>query len=225
MKVSLSLILILLIGCSHKVRIVAPTTDRPRVAHEAKAKDIMVTTQGGATTRAALHVLNQGGNIIDAFVAASFAISVERPHSTGIGGGGFLLYFDKNTNQVHAFDFREIAPHRSRSNMYLDKKGETQPLLSQDGSLAFAVPGLVRGLWDIHQRFGKLPWKDCIEPAVKIAREGFPLYPQLQEALVDRKDVLWEDPEMRTTFFTKQGTVPLLGTIIYQENLAKTLEK
>ncbi|MES2525804.1 MAG: gamma-glutamyltransferase [Bdellovibrionota bacterium] len=221
----LSLILILLIGCSHKVRIVAPTTDRPRVAHEAKANDVMVTTQGGATTRASLHVINQGGNIIDAFVAASFAISVERPHSTGLGGGGFLLYFDKASNQVYAFDFREIAPHRSRANMYLTKKGETQPTLSQDGALAVATPGLVRGLFDIHKRFGKLPWKDCIEPAVKVAREGFPLYPQLQEALIDRKDVLWEDPEARGTFFTKEGTVPLLGTIIYQENLAKTLEK
>ncbi len=225
MRVHLSLILILLIGCSHKVRIVAPTADRPRNAHEAKASDVMVTTQGGATTRASLSVINQGGNIIDAFVAASFAISVERPHSTGLGGGGFLLYFEKNTNQVYAFDFREIAPHRSRSNMYLDKKGETQPLLSQDGALAVATPGLVRGLFDIHKRFGKLPWKDCVEPAVKIAREGFPLYPQLQEALIDRKDVLWEDPEARGTFFTKEGTVPLLGTLIYQENLAKTLEK
>ena len=220
-----SLILILSVGCSHKVRIVAPTTDRPRIAHEAKAPDVMVTTQGGATTRAALHVLGQGGNLIDAFVAASFAISVERPHSTGLGGGGFLLYFDKASNKVHSFDFREIAPHRSRSNMYLSKLGETQPLLSQDGALAVATPGLVRGLWDIHQRFGKLPWKDCVAPAVKVAREGFPLYPQLQEALIDRKDVLWEDTEFRNTFFTKEGSVPLLGTIIYQENLAKTLEK
>ncbi len=220
-----SLILILSIGCSHKVRIISSTPDRPRVAHEAKAPDVMVTTQGGATTRAALHVLGLGGNLIDAFVAASFAISVERPHSTGLGGGGFLLYFDRASNKVHSFDFREIAPHRSRSNMYLSKAGETQPLLSQDGALAVATPGLVRGLWDIHQKFGKLPWKDCVEPAVKVAREGFPLYPQLQEALIDRKDVLWEDQEFRKTFFTKEGTVPLLGTIIYQENLAKTLEK
>lgn len=225
MLAHLSLILIFLVGCSHSVRIIAPTADRPRVAHEAKARDVMVTTQGGATTRAALTVMNQGGNIIDAFVAASFAISVERPHSTGIGGGGFLLYFEKASGKTYAFDFREIAPHRSRANMYLTKKGETQPLLSQDGVLAVATPGLVRGLWDIHQRFGKLPWKDCIAPAIKIAREGFPLYPQLQEALIDRKDILWEDPEARVTFFTKEGTVPLLGTIIYQENLAKTLEK
>jgi gamma-glutamyltranspeptidase/glutathione hydrolase len=225
MKALVSLILITFISCSHKVRIVAPTTDRPRIAHEAKAPDVMVTSQGGGTTRAALHVLNQGGNIIDGFVAASFAISVERPHSTGLGGGGFLLFFDKKANQVYAFDFREIAPHRSRSNMYLNKKGDTQPKLSQDGALAVATPGLVRGLWEIHRKFGKLPWKVCMEPAVKLAREGFPLYPQLQEALIDRKDVLWEDPEFRSTFFTREGTVPLLGTLIYQENLAKSLEK
>lgn len=217
--------LIVQFGCAHQVRIVAPTVDRPKVAHEASSRDVMVTSQGGATTRGALSILSQGGNIIDAFVAASLTISVERPHSTGLGGGGFLLYFEKQTNQVYAFDFREVAPLRARPNMYLDKKGETQTLLSQDGALAVATPGLVRGLFHIHQRFGKLPWKDCIGPAVKVARDGFPLYPQLQEALIDRKDVLWDDPEMRRTFFTKGGSVPLLGTIIYQENLAKTLEK
>src|SRR6478609_8391691 len=103
-------LLILLIGCSHKVRIVAPTTTEPRVAHESTAAKAMVTTQGQGTTHAALTVLAKEGNIIDAFVAASFAISVERPHSTGIGGGGFLLYFSKADNKVYAFDFREIAP-------------------------------------------------------------------------------------------------------------------
>lgn len=225
MRTLTSLILIVLLGCAHQVRIVAPTTDRPRVAHEAQAPTAMVTSQGGGTTRAALHLLNQGGNIIDAFVAASFAISVERPHSTGLGGGGFLLYFDRATDHVYAFDFREVAPHRSRSNMYLDKTGQTQPKLSQDGALAVATPGLVRGLWEIHQRFGKLPWSECLKPAIALARDGFPLYPQLQEALFDRKDVLWEDPEAKVTFFNKEGKVPLLGTMIYQENLAKTLEK
>lgn len=218
------LMLMLLLGCSHKVRIVAPTTVEPRVAHEATAKNVMVTTQGQATTRAALKVFSQGGNIIDAFVAASFAISVERPHSTGLGGGGFLLYYAKEEDKVYAFDFREVAPLSAFSNMYLTKTGEAQPLLSQEGALAVATPGLVKGLFEIHQRFGKLPWKDTIAPAIQIARDGFPLYDQLQEALTDRKPLLQLDPEARNTFFTQDGKVPLLGTIIYQENLAKTLE-
>lgn len=217
-------LLILLIGCSHKVRIVAPTTTEPRVAHEATASKAMVTTQGQGTTHAALTVLGKEGNIIDAFVAASFAISVERPHSTGIGGGGFLLYYSKADNKVYAFDFREIAPLAATKNMYLTKKGETQELLSQEGALAVANPGLVKGLFEIHQRFGKLPWKECIQPAIKLAREGFPLYEQLYEALEDRRLLLLQDPEAKATFFTKEGKTPLLGTTVYQENLAKTLE-
>lgn len=218
------LLLILLIGCSHQVRIVAPTATQPRAAHEAVAAQAMVTSQGQGTTHAALSMLNKDGNIIDAFVAASFAISVERPHSTGIGGGGFLMYYSKADNKVYAFDFREIAPLAASKNMYLTKKGETRPLLSQEGVLAVANPGLVKGLYEIHQRFGKLPWKDCIAPAIKLAREGFPLYEQLHEALEDRKELLMKDPEARTTFYLKDGSTPLLGTTVKQENLAKTLE-
>lgn len=219
------LLLILLLGCSHhEVRIVSPTVTEPRVAHEDKAAKNMVTTQGQGTTRAALTVFKNGGNIIDAFVAASFAISVERPHSTGLGGGGFLLYFDKGENKVYAFDFREVAPLLSTKNMYLSKKGEPQPLLSQEGVLAVATPGLVRGLYEIHSRFGKLPWRETIAPAIKLAREGFPLYEQLHEALEDRKPLLLRDPEAKKTFYTHDEKTPLLGTIIYQENLARTLE-
>lgn len=217
-------LLMLLIGCSHQVRIVAPTASQPRVAHEAEAPEVMVTSQGGGTTRAALMIFKQGGNIIDAFVAASFAISVERPHSTGIGGGGFLLYYSKTENQVYAFDFREVAPLASSEKMYLNRRGEPQPLLSQEGALAVATPGLVKGLYDIHTRFGSLPWKDVIAPAIKLAREGFPLYEQLYEALGDRKNLLLLDPEAKKTFFNEKGEVPPLGAKVIQENLAKTLE-
>lgn len=216
--------LMIIISCSHQVRIIAPTTTEPRVAHESMGTKEMVTTQGDATTRAALNIMNQGGNIIDAFVAASFTISVERPHSTGLGGGGFLLYFSKSENKVYAFDFREIAPLAARTNMYLDKKGETRPLLSQDGVLAVANPGLVKGLYEIHQKFGKLPWKETLGPAIKLAREGLPLYEQLYDALEDRKSILLNDPEAKKIFYTKAGQTPLLGTMIYQENLAKTIE-
>jgi gamma-glutamyltranspeptidase / glutathione hydrolase len=221
-------ILLFLFSCTspslRNVRIVSNTPAEPRVAHEAVARKNMVTTQGDASTRAALRMFQQGGNIIDAFVAASFAISVERPQSTGIGGGGFLLYFNKKENRVYAFDFREVAPLASHAEMYLNKKGEVQPLLSQEGALAVATPGLIRGLYELHGRWGKLSWAQTIAPAIKLAREGFPLYEHLQLALEDRKDLLLKDPEARTTFFTKDGGVPLLGTLIFQENLARTLE-
>ena len=217
-------VILFVLGCSHKVRIVAPTVTQPKVAHESEAPKAMVTSQGQGTTRAALHILSSGGNIIDAFVAASFAISVERPHSTGLGGGGFLLYYSKADQKVYAFDFREMAPLKSFAKMYLDKKGNTQPLLSQEGALAVATPGLVKGLFEIHKRFGRLSWKETIAPAVSLARDGFPLYEELDIALRDRKEVLFKDPEAKATFFTEKGEVPLLGVLIKQENLAKTLE-
>ncbi len=217
-------LLIALLSCSHQVRIVAPTALRPRIAHEAKAKDYMVTTQGGATTRAALSMFSRGGNIIDAFVAASFTISVERPHSTGIGGGGFLLFYNRAENKVYSFDFREIAPVMATKNMYLTSKGDTQPLLSQEGALAVATPGLVRGLYEIHSKFGKLPWAETLAPAIKLASEGFPLYDQLQEAITDREHLLKLDPEAKVIFFTADGKVPLLGSLIIQPTLAQTFK-
>jgi gamma-glutamyltranspeptidase / glutathione hydrolase len=89
------LILILIVGCSHRVNVVSPLKPFNRSQYEAKASHHMIATQGEASSKAALSMLEKGGNIIDAFVAASFAISVERPQSTGIGGGGFLLFFNK----------------------------------------------------------------------------------------------------------------------------------
>ncbi len=218
------LMLIVLLGCSHQVRISSPAISENRKFHEAFSKNEMVTSQGKGTTEAALEVFKKGGNIIDAFVAASFAISVERPHSTGIGGGGFLLYFSKKENKVFAFDFREVAPMSAVTNMFLTKKGETQPLLSQEGALAVATPGLVKGLYEIHKRFGKLSWEETMRPSIKLAREGFPLYKQLHEALIDRKNLLLLDPEAKKTFYLDSGSVPKLGSLVIQENLAKTLE-
>ena len=217
-------LLIFLVSCSHKVNIVSPSKHLTRSTYESFGPRSMVASQGEATSRSTLSTLEKGGNIIDAFVTASFSISVERPQSTGLGGGGFLLYYNHIDQRVYAFDFREIAPIRSTSGMYLNKKGQTQPLLSQEGALAVATPGLVAGLYEIHKRFGKLPWSEVMQPAIDLARKGFPLYEHLHTALQDRKHLLGVDPEARKTFLMSDGTVPKLGTIIVQENLAKTME-
>lgn len=218
------LFLMVFVGCSHKVNIVVPAEPLGRAKYEAVGANAMVASQGEATSRATLLTLKKGGNIIDAFVTASFTVSVERPQSTGLGGGGFLLFYNQAEKQVYAFDFREIAPVHAKGGMFLTKKGETQPLLSQEGALAVATPGLVAGLYDIHKRFGRLPWKEVIQPAIELARNGFPLYAHLELALQDRKHLLSLDPEAKRTFLMADGSVPKLGTIIVQENLAKTLE-
>lgn len=217
-------LLAILLGCTHQVKIVAPKGPMSREAHEARSTHQMAATQGEGATQAALSMFSQGGNIIDAFVAASFAISVERPHSTGLGGGGFLLFYNKIEQKVYSFDFREVAPLAATSAMFLNKNGDPTPLLSQEGSLSVAVPGLVRGLYKIHQRFGKLPWKDTIIPAIKLASNGFPVYDHLHEAIKDRRHLLMSDSDAKTIFFTDLGEPLHVGDWLYQEKLAKTLE-
>jgi gamma-glutamyltranspeptidase/glutathione hydrolase len=216
--------LIFFIGCSHWVNIVTPSSSLNRSQFHAESNKNMVASQGEATSRATLEIMDKGGNIIDAFITASFVISVERPQSTGIGGGGFLLFYRQEEKKVYAFDFREVAPVLSKSNMFLTKSGQVQPLLSQEGALAVATPGLIAGLYDLHKRFGHLPWKDLVAPAIHLARHGLPLYEHLRIAIEDRKIILASDPEARRTFLSPDGSTPQLGHLIVQENLAKTLE-
>lgn len=217
-------VMLFFVSCSHRVNIVSPPKGVSRSQCEAFSKDFMVTTQGEATSKAARDILKMGGNIIDAFVAASFAISVERPQSTGIGGGGFLLFYNQKQNKIYAFDFRERAPYLSKKDMFLNRFKEAQPLLSQEGALAVATPGLVAGLYDIHQRFGSLPWAETLRPAIQLAREGFPMYDHLYKAIDDRKHLLKLDPEASQIFFDPAGQIPKIGSTVIQENLAKTLE-
>jgi gamma-glutamyltranspeptidase/glutathione hydrolase len=221
----LLLIFFVSVGCTHRVNIVTPDPTYSKSRFEAIAQNNMVASQGEATTKATLEVLKSGGNIIDAFVVASFMISVERPQSTGIGGGGFLLYYNRSENKVYAFDFREMAPVLSKSGMFLSKNGSPQPLLSQEGPLAVATPGLVAGLFEIHQKFGKLPWGELIAPAIKLAREGFANYPHLSLAIADRKHLLAADPDAKKIFLDGAGQPRALGDLIIQEELARTLEE
>lgn len=217
------LLLIALVGCSHKVNVVTAPAHLSRAKYEAFGQSV-VASQGEATSKATREIMKAGGNIIDAFVTASFMISVERPQSTGIGGGGFLLFYNHAEKKVYAFDFREVAPVASSENMYLTKEGQTQPLLSQEGALSVATPGLIAGLYDIHKKYGRLPWSETVAPAIELARKGFPLYEHLYVALQDRKHLLSLDPEAKKIFLMSDGSVPKLGTLIVQENLAKTLE-
>ncbi len=192
--------------------------------HQSISKNYMVVTQNEASTKIGLDILKRGGNVIDAFVATSFAISVERPHSTGIGGGGFLIYHDKKTEKTYAFDFRERAPYQAFSKMYLNKKGEAQPELSIYGGLAVGTPGLVHGLYSIHQKFGKLKWQEVVMPASKLAENGFKIYPHLQIAIVEETKTLLKDPESRKLFFNKELHPLNVGDILIQKDLAHTLQ-
>ncbi|MBC7386787.1 MAG: gamma-glutamyltransferase [Cryobacterium sp.] len=121
-----------------------------RTLTEARGGRWAISTQGRAATDAAAKVFAEGGNIIDAAVAASFTISVERPQSTGIGGGGFMLYRVTKSGETFAIDFRERAPIRAHERMFLNPDGSVMRNKSLVGIQASGVPGLVAGLSEIH---------------------------------------------------------------------------
>ena len=163
------------------------------------------------------------GNVFDAFAAISFTISVERPQSTGLGGGGFLTYYKKGMDKPSTIDFREQAPLKASAKMFQDKKGKVIPGKSLNGVFAVGVPGMVAGVVEVHRRFGKLPLKTVIEPAIKLATEGFMVTRELAKALESRKEILEKFSESRKVFF-KDGHPLKEGDFLQQKDLAKTLK-
>ena len=209
-----------LISCSH-LRTVDLARGEKESDHYARGKKIMITTQGPASTMAGKKIYELGGNIYDVAVAISFALSVERPQSTGLGGGGFLLH--KRGKILEAVDFRERAPLKAREKMYLDISGEEIKGLSRNGMKAAAVPGLVAGLLRVHGSYGKLPLKVVMKPAIELARNGFKIYPALARALKYKAPVLKKYPANLKVFFNER-VVKKEGDLLIQKDLAQTLE-
>lgn len=128
---------------------------------------------------AAQEILDSGGNAVDAAVATAFALAVTYPEAGNIGGGGFMTLWVNGKG--YFLDYREIAPARAATNMYLDKHGNVIPNLSLYSHRAVGVPGTVAGMWAAHQRFGTLPWQEVLAPAIRYAKEGFVVDEQLMQ--------------------------------------------
>lgn len=215
-----------------EVKVFAPSGDRTRDSYVSKAKEGMVATSHELASTAGQQALKNGGNAVDAAVAASFAISVVRPQSTGIGGGGFLLIHTKDS-EPKAFDFRERAPRAAKRDMFLDAHGKPKSFTyaghtlenaSLNGHLAVGTPGLIKGLAEVHRRYGKLPWKDLVQPAIDLAEKGFPVYKELEDAIKDRSKVLLTFPATKKIFFP-DGKPLKAGETLVQKDLAWTLRQ
>ncbi|OOV98055.1 MULTISPECIES: gamma-glutamyltransferase [unclassified Pseudomonas] len=160
------------------MRIVLFKTLALTVAIAASSQAFAVTLEGGAVAApnqygadVAAQVLKKGGNAVDAAVATAFTLAVTYPEAGNIGGGGFMTLFIDG--KPYFLDYRETAPKAASRDMYLNEKGEVIENLSLVGARASGVPGTVMGLWEAHQKFGKLPWSELITPAVGYAKNGF----------------------------------------------------
>jgi gamma-glutamyltranspeptidase/glutathione hydrolase len=183
----------------------------------------MVVSAASEASRAGAEVLAAGGNAMDAAVAAAFALAVVYPQAGNLAGGGFLVARTAG-GEVHALDFRETAPAQAKYDMFLGADGRPVPKASTATALAVATPGSVRGYAEAHRRFGRLPWREVVAPAIRLAREGFRVPGGLVSELVEERELLTRWEETRRLFFP--GGAPLAaGTLFRQADLAATLER
>jgi gamma-glutamyltranspeptidase / glutathione hydrolase len=172
--------------------------------------------------KAGVEILKKGGNAPDAAVAVAFALAVTWPEAGNLGGGGFWTSRDSR-GRVLTFDFRETAPRAARRDLFQPAAGGGSAPSSTEGSLASGVPGSVAGLALAHRRAGRLPWKTVVDPAVRLARDGFVMTQAVSDSIAEARERLSADLET-ARIFLPGGAPPAPGTVWRQKDLARTLE-
>lgn len=173
-------------------------------------------------TRAGHEILAAGGNAFDAAVAVTAVLAVVEPYSSGIGGGGFYLLHRAEDGFEVMLDARETAPGRATTDMYLDKDGDVIPGLSKNGPLSAGIPGIPAALEHLAERYGKLPLPKSLAPAIRYAKQGFPVTERYRLLAGYRVDVLKQYAEAAKVFL-EEGRIPNEGFNIVQQDLAATL--
>ncbi len=189
----------------------------------ATGSDGMVVAAEPFAAEAGLEILKQGGNAVDAAVAVGFALAVTYPQAGNLGGGGFMLIRMADGRAV-LVDYREAAPGAAHRDMYLDAEGNLVPQASTVGWRAAGVPGAVAGLTLAQEKFGSLPLKKVMAPAIRLAEKGFPVSERLAHELRDAAPFLSQVPERRRIFL-RNGRYYEPGETFRQKDLARTLKK
>lgn len=193
-----------------------------RTRYEITGTDFVIATDHPLASEAGVRVYKEGGNVVDAFTAASFVLAVVRPQSTGLLGGGFAIVNLSDTRVKKAFDFRERAPKKANSKFYLDNEGKPIPGKTSAGAYSAGIPGNIQGILLIQKKYGKLSLEKVLNPAVTAARRGISIYSDLDIAISSA----W--PKMNLPMKKVFGIEnrPLReGELLVQEDLAKTIER
>jgi gamma-glutamyltranspeptidase/glutathione hydrolase len=188
------------------------------------AQNGMVASAHPEASKVGVDILKAGGNAVDAAVAVQFALAVVHPSAGNIGGGGFLVLRNKD-GKSYSIDFREKAPGKGHADMYLDKDGNVVPNASTLGRLASGVPGSVDGMAQAHAKYGKLSWKQVLQPAIDIARNGVVLTQREARSLNSIKSDLMAVNPGSSYFLNPTGKDWVSGDLLVQKDLAKVLKR
>ena len=185
-----------------------------------------VASSSAIASEIGIQILKEGGNAVDAAIATAFAMAVTLPSAGNIGGGGFLIYHGAD-GQTSAFDFREKAPLASTTDMYLDENGNIDYSLKHLSILSVGVPGTVAGMELAHQRYGTMEWEDLLSPAIRLAREGFPISWKLHDDFKNKRNREWfnKHSSSKKKFYRPDGNLYQPGDLWIQTDLANTLER
>ena len=187
------------------------------------AKNGMVVSDHKLASEVGTEILKKGGNAIDASVATAFALAVTHPQAGNIGGGGFLVFMS-STGKSTTIDFREKAPLKATPDMFLDENGQLINGSNHNGLKSVGVPGTVAGLYLAHQKYGKLPWKELVQPSIDLAQNGF----ELSYTLANHAKRYRESGEiefMSHFFDNENGNPTQMGETWMQSALASTLKR
>ncbi|MDM1552653.1 gamma-glutamyltransferase [Empedobacter falsenii] len=189
-------------------------------AQESYKNGVVVTAHPEAS-KVGVEILKKGGNAIDASIAVQFALAVVYPNAGNIGGGGFLVYRDSK-GKTDALDYREKAPLKASEDMYWDKNGNAITDLSLYGQFAAGVPGTVDGMVKAHEKYGKLNWKELVQPAINLAQKGFKITKQQASELTNKHNDFVKYNSKTNALTSKSSWKE--GDLLIQKDLANTLK-
>lgn len=189
------------------------------------ANNGMVVTSHTVATEAALKVLEQGGNAIDAAVTAGFVLAVTQPRSGNIGGGGFMLISSEKNNEVVSIDYREKAPEAASRDMFLDKNGKVDSELSRFSHRSAGVPGTVAGFALALEQYGTISLAEALAPAIALAENGFVVPPRFTQGIKSSGKRLFKHAAGIKKFQKADGSFYTPGELFVQPDLAATLKR
>ncbi len=210
----------LVVAVSTQIAVNTALAAEPEAVHGAHG---MVASRSAIASQVGVDIMRAGGNAIDAAVATGFAMAVTYPAAGNLGGGGFMV-IRLSDGRVVTNDHRERAPSGAQRDMYVDANGNVVPGLSTTSHLASGVPGSVAGMLDVLEKYGTLPRKTILAPAIRLAKDGFVLNYDLAREFQENTDQFRKYPGSARVFLKRDGSVYQQGDLFKQPELARTLE-